>query len=149
MNRDFSDMLSALSEAGAEYLVVGAYALAVHGVPRATGDIDLWIRPSPSNAQRAWDALVRFGAPLAGVRPEDLASPGIVLQIGVAPGRIDLLTSIDGVAFEDAWSDRVELIVEGLRVPVLGRAHLVTNKRAAGRPKDLADLALLEEISPR
>lgn len=111
MNRDFVEMLSALSAAGAEFLIVGAHALAAHGHPRAT----------------------------------DLAAPGIVFQIGIVPCRIDILTGISGVTFDEAWPARVQATVAGLDLPFIGRAHLATNKRAAGRPKDLADLAALDE----
>lgn len=146
MNRDFAEMLSALSDAGAEFLVVGAHALAAHGLPRATGDLDIWVRPSPDNARRVLDALKAFRAPLHDLSEDDLVHPGTVFQIGVVPNRIDILTAISGVAFEDAWSRRVWLVVAGLRLPFLGRADLAANKRAAGRPKDLADLAALDEL---
>jgi hypothetical protein len=115
LNPDFRDMLSALSEEKVEYLVVGAHALAVHGYPRATGDIDIWIRSSTANATRVYRALARFGAPLAGISEEDFEAPGSILQIGVAPRRIDLLTSISGVDFDDAWGARIVAKVEGPR----------------------------------
>lgn len=145
MNRDFLDMLSALSEEEAEYLIVGAYALAVHGLPRATGDLDIWVHRSPENAGRVWRALSGFGAPLDSLTQADLSSEGLVFQIGVAPQRIDLLTSIDGVEFETAWPDRLETEVSGLTVPVISRQQLAANKRASGRPQDLADLTWLEQ----
>lgn len=144
MNEDFLDMLSALSEAGAEYLVVGAYAMAAHGRPRATGDLDLWIRPTPENAERVWRALTVFGAPLHDLSPEELSQPDLVLQIGVAPRRIDLLTSVTGVEFDEAWERRIAADVPTMRVPVIGREDLIRNKRALDRPRDRADLALLE-----
>jgi hypothetical protein len=143
LNPDFRDILSAFSDAGVEYLLVGAYAMASHGYVRATGDIDLWVRPGPDNAQRVFEALRRFGAPLRGVSESDFAQPNIVLQLGVPPRRIDVLTAIDGVAFEEAWSDRVELTVGGLRIPVLSREHLIQNKEATGRAKDQADAEAL------
>lgn len=144
MNPDFDEMLSALSDAGAEFLIVGAHALAAHGHPRATGDLDIWIRPTPENAHRVWRALGAFGAPLADLTQDELARPGLVFQIGVVPRRIDILTEISGVAFENAWGRRLETLVEGRRLPILGRQDLLANKRAAGRTKDLADIALLE-----
>lgn len=144
MNRDFAEMLSALSDAGAEFLVVGAHALAAHGLPRATGDLDIWVRPTLDNARRVLEALRTFGAPLHDLGEDDLARSGTVFQIGVVPNRIDILTEISGVAFEDAWPRREWFVVDGQRLPFLGRADLATNKRAAGRPKDLADLAALE-----
>jgi hypothetical protein len=143
LNPDFRDMLSALSSADAEFLLVGAYALAAHGLPRATGDMDIWIRRSEENAVRVWRALRRFGAPLTGLTKDDLKTPNLVVQIGVAPRRIDIL-SIDAVQFDDAWSDRQIIEVEELTIGVLGRSHLIQNKRAVGRPQDLADVAWLE-----
>lgn len=144
MNRDFVEMLSALSGAGVDYLVVGAHALAAHGVPRATGDLDIWVRPTPDNAERVWTALQRFGAPLDELELADLSSPGVVFQIGVAPNRIDLLTSITGVRFDEAWPNRIQVTVSGHEVPTIGRDEFVRNKRAVGRPRDLADIAELE-----
>jgi hypothetical protein len=144
VNPDFRDMLCALSDEGAEYLLVGAYALAVHGLPRATGDMDLWVRPTPENARRVLAALRRFGAPLASLGEADLVQAGTVFQIGVAPNRIDLLTSIDGVEFEAAWRNRATTNLAGVQVPVLSRDDFVRNKRAVGRAKDLADVAWLE-----
>ena len=144
MNRDFIEMLSALSAAGVQFLVVGAHALAVHGVPRATGDLGLWVRPTPDNAAGVWRALERFGAPLTELTPEDLAAEEVVFQIGLPPRRIDILTSITGVDFGDAWRDRTTVELEGLVVPVIGREHLIRNKRALGRTRDLADIEDLE-----
>jgi len=148
LNPDFRDILSALSDESADYLLVGAYAVAVHGIPRATGDLDLWVRVSAENAARVLRALARFGAPLNDVREADLTSPGMVVQIGVAPRRIDLLTTLDGLEFDAAWAHRTHVDVEGLRVPVIGRADLVRNKKAVGRPQDLADVARLESEAP-
>ncbi len=143
MERDFVEMLSALNAAGAEYLVVGAHALAAHGVPRATGDLDIWVRATPVNAGRVLDALREFGAPLFDLAPEDLTTPETVFQIGVAPVRIDLLTSISGVAFEEAWPGRIEASIDGVPFGVLGRDALLRNKLVAGRPKDLLDVGSL------
>jgi hypothetical protein len=147
VNRDFLDLLAAFLEAGVRFLVVGAHAMAVHGVPRATGDLDVWIAPDPGNADRAWAALVRFGAPLAamGVTRADFGRLDQVVQVGLPPRRIDILTSISGLGFEDAWPDRVTHETEGLAVPFIGRAALIRNKRASGRAKDLADLEALGE----
>ncbi len=144
LNPDFRDMLSAFSDEGVEYLVVGAYALGAHGFARATKDIDLWVRPSAENAARVMRALVRFGAPLGDATERDFALPGIVFQIGVPPRRIDLLTHVDGVEFEAAWVTRTRASIDGLEVPVLSRAALIASKRAASRPQDLVDIARLE-----
>jgi hypothetical protein len=146
LNADFRDLLVCLGREGAEYVLVGAYALAFHGVPRATGDIDVLVRPTVENAARVWRALVAFGAPLAaaGVQPEDFATPGLVYQIGLPPRRIDVLTEISGVSFDEAWGTRGVAELDGLPVPFLGRATLIANKRATGRLKDLADVERLE-----
>ena len=136
-------MLSALCEAGVEFLVVGAHALAAHGAPRATGDLDIWIRATPENAARVLKALARFGAPLLDLTVEDLSRAGTVFQIGLPPSRIDILSSISGVTFEDAWPGRLDVRIDALVVPVLGREDFITNKTATGRPKDLSDLTLL------
>ena len=147
MNRDFAEMLAGLSEAGADFMVIGAHAVAVHARPRATGDLDIWVRPTPENAQRVWAALAAFGAPLDLLTRDDLTSNDLVFQIGVEPNRIDILTSIGGVAFADAWARRTTVELWGISVPVIGREDLVASKRAAGRPQDLADLAELERSS--
>lgn len=144
MNPDFRDMLFALNDAGAEFLVVGAYALAAHGLPRATGDLDIWVRPNQENAERVWAALSQFGAPVSCLCKADFCQPDVVYQIGVAPRRIDILTSISGVDFGAAWPNRRVVDVEGRAVAFLGRSDLIANKHAAGRPQDLADLAWLE-----
>lgn len=148
MSPDFSDMLSALNAERAEYLVVGGYALGVHGWPRATKDIDIWVRPTAENAERVLRALLRFGAPLHGLVAADLARPGSVFQIGVPPQRIDILTTIDGVKFDDAWPHRTSAEWDTVRVPVIGRAQLIQNKRASGRRQDLADIERLESAPP-
>ena len=145
LNPDYRDMLSAFSECGVEFLVVGAYALAAHGLPRATGDIDLWIAPSDENAKRVHEAIVRFGAPTFGWTSEDFRKPEMVYQIGVEPRRIDIITSIRGVEFSQAWSRRIVLQIDGLEIPFLNSEDLIASKVAAGRPQDLADVARLKK----
>lgn len=146
LHRDFLDLLRLFARHQVEYLVVGAHAMAVHGVPRATGDLDLWLRPTSENAARAFAALAEFGAPLAdhGLRSEDLAGPGLVYQLGLPPRRIDLLTSLTGLQFDQAWEHRLEVKVADLLVPFLGREDLIRNKKATGREKDLLDARILE-----
>ena len=144
MNPHFNEILSELSDAGVEYLVVGAFAVAAHGNPRATGDIDIWVRPTRENAERVLAALRAFGAPLYDLSVDDLTDEQTVFQIGVAPVRIDILAGIDGVAFDDAWPRRVSANLGTSNVPVLSLFDLAANKRAAGRPKDLVDLAWIE-----
>jgi hypothetical protein len=143
VNRDFIDMLSALCAAGVEFLVVGAHALAAHGIPRATGDLDIWVRPTPENASRVLEALSRFGAPLLDLTIEDLSRSDTVFQIGLPPSRIDILSGISGVTFVDAWPRRIDVPIGTLVIPVIGRHDFITNKKASGRPKDLSDLTLL------
>lgn len=144
MNQDFVDLLRALSAAEVRFLVVGAYALAVHGRPRATGDLDVLVEPTPENAARVMQALKAFGAPPQHVASADLSTPGVVLQIGLPPRRIDILTQLTGVSFVDAWADRVRHPVGPLDVDFIGKAAFIRNKRATGRPQDLADIAALE-----
>jgi hypothetical protein len=144
LNPDFRDMLSAFIAEEAEFLVVGAYALSAHGIPRATGDLDFWIRPTPANARRVLRSLETFGAPTDGLGEHELAAPDLVLQIGLEPNRIDILTSIEAVDFDEAWAERLVSRIDELEVPVLSRRHLLRNKRAVGRPQDLADVAALE-----
>lgn len=148
MNPDFKDLLAAFTARGVEYLVVGAHALAAHGHVRATKDLDLWVRPDSANAERVIGALAEFGAPLHDLEVKDLSRPGLVFQIGVPPVRVDVITSIDGVEFEDAWPDRLETVFDGLPVSVLSRHHLIANKKAAGRTQDLADVERLESNEP-
>jgi hypothetical protein len=147
VNEDFLDLLAALVHEEARFLVVGAHAMAVHGVVRATGDLDVWIAPDAANAERVFAALVRFGAPVKalGLESRTLQRADQVVQIGLPPRRIDIMTSITGVGFEDAWASRVEHSLGPLAVPFLGRRELVQNKRATGRAKDLADLEALGE----
>ena len=143
MNEDFLDLLSALCEAGARFLIVGAYAVSFHAEPRATGDLDIWVAPTAENARKVLAALRRFGAPLHDLTEDDLARPDVVFQIGLPPRRIDVLTSITAVGFDDAWAGRVEVTYGPVRCPVIGREALIRNKRALGRPKDLLDVDLL------
>jgi len=148
VTEDWTDVLVALLDAGARFLVVGAHALAVQGIPRATQDLDVWVEPTPENADRVWQALIRFGAPLSELEVDrtDFVRPETVVQIGLPPNRIDLVTGITGVRqFELAWEARAESRVAGRTIPFLGREALVANKRATGRLKDLADLEALGE----
>lgn len=145
LNKNFADILSAFSEVGVEYLLVGAYAMAAHGYPRATGDIDIWVRPSEANAQRVWLALEKFGAPLSKVRVSDFCTPDAVYQMGVPPQRVDILTSISGVDFDQAWPERLVVQIDDLSINVIGIHQLRANKLATGRAKDQLDATLLAE----
>lgn len=148
LNPDFLDLLLQFRRNGVEFVVVGAHALAAHGIPRATGDLDVFVRPDKANAAKVVAALAAFGAPLAQhqVTEVDFARPGNVYQLGLPPRRIDVLTSISGVDFTAAWSGRIELAVAGGPIAFLGRAELVQNKTAAARPKDLLDVQRLLEL---
>ena len=146
MNPDFVELLRAFNAAEVRFLVVGAYAVTFHTRPRATADIDLWVEPTPDNAPRVLQALKHFGAPLHEVTGSDFAQPGITFQIGIAPRRIDVLTELSGVSFDEAWPDRVRHELGGCPVDFIGRQALILNKRTSGRPKDLLDLEVLEEM---
>ena len=145
MNSDNRDLLAVFNALSVEYLVVGAHALAAHGHVRATRDLDVWVRPSPENASRVMAAIRQFGAPLHDLTEADLSQAGLIFQIGVEPLRIDIITAIDGVEFEEAWGERLISEIADQRVAVLSKAHLIRNKRAAGRLQDLADVKRLED----
>lgn len=145
LNPDFRDMLSEFSAAGVEYLIVGGYAVAHHGYVRATGDLDFWVRRTPENAQRVLRALEAFGAPGGLVTSDDLLNPDMVAQIGVEPNRIDILSDIDGVEFDDAYPSRVVARVDDVDIPFVGLQHLLQNKRATGRSEDATDADQLEK----
>jgi hypothetical protein len=146
MNQDFLDLLSAFSDADVRFLVVGAYALAVHGRPRATGDLSVFIEATPENAGRVLAAFRQFGAPMEQISEADFAKPGTVVQIGLPPRPIDILTELSGVSFDEAWADRVSAAMGPQRVDFLGKSSFIRNKRATGRPQDLADIAALESL---
>jgi hypothetical protein len=140
MNPDFVDLLRAFIAASVRFLVVGAYALAHHGRPRATGDLDVWVDATPANAPRVMDALTAFGAPMSEIAPGDFSRSGVVFQIGVPPGRIDILTELTGLTFAEAWPDREAGSFGDLTVDFIGREAFLRNKRATGRAKDLGDV---------
>lgn len=143
-NRDFRDLLKLFNDHGVEYLLVGAYAVIYHAEPRFTKDLDLWINPTPENAGKVWDALREFGAPLRDLTVEDLATPEVVYQIGVAPNRIDLMTSVTGLAFPEAWAGRLSARYADLEINVVGREELIRNKTALRRTQDRLDLENLK-----
>jgi hypothetical protein len=140
MNQDFVELLRAFIDADVRFLVVGAYALAHHGRPRATGDLDIWVQPTSENAPRVLRALAGFGAPLQDVGVDDFTRPGIVFQIGVPPGRIDVLTERTGLSFDDAWPTRARGSFGDVDVDFIGRDAFIKNERATGRAKDLGDI---------
>jgi hypothetical protein len=143
MNQDFLDLLRAFIDRDVRFLIVGAYALGVHGRPRATGDLDVWVDPTPDNATRIMEALESFGAPLQQVEVDDFSRPGIVFQMGMPPFRIDVLTELSGLSFGEAWPSRISAEFGPLTVAVIGRDAFIKNKRATGRARDLADIEAL------
>lgn len=143
LNEDYKDMLQCLLEENVRFLLVGAYAVAVYGHPRATKDMDLFVRAAPDNAANLMKALRRFGAPLADVSEADFSSEGVVFQIGNNPRRIDILTRISGVDFEHAYANKKDVCIEGMEIPVISLEDLIANKRATGRLQDRADLEKL------
>lgn len=149
MNQDFKELLLAFNEHNVEYLIVGAHALAAHGHVRATKDLDLWVRPDETNAQRVLRALSDFGAPSSDLTADDLTRKETIFQIGLPPLRIDIITNIDGVEFADAWPDRLETVFGGVPAFVISRHHLITNKKTAARLQDLADVQQLEAATER
>ena len=146
LNEDYKDMLHTLSGEEVRYLLVDAYAMAAHGYPRATMDIDIWVMPSPENAEAVLRALGRFGAPVHNLNKEDLQKDGTVFQIGVAPRRIDIITSASGLRFEEAYVRSLSVNIEGIEVRIPSIDDLIRNKRASGRTKDLADAEALESL---
>jgi hypothetical protein len=146
LNEDYKDILLAFGAANVEFLLVGAYAMAVHGYPRTTMDIDLWVMPSPENADAVLTALRRFGAPLHGLTKEDLQKDDTVFQIGVAPRRIDVITGASGLRFEEVYPRSLISELDGIPVRVPSLDDLIRNKRASGRNKDRADVEALEAL---
>jgi hypothetical protein len=150
LNDDFLDLLSALLDADVRFMVVGAYAVGVHARPRATKDLDVWVEASVENSRKVVRALKVFGAPLHDLSEDDFAQPGAGFMMGIPPRRIDILTQVSGVAFEEAWPNRfVAAVGPNLRCPFIGLADLIQNKRAAARDQDLVDVTILERISRR
>ena len=148
LNRDFKEIVELLGSNEVEYLVVGGYALAAHGRPRYTGDLDLWVGTEPSNIERLLAALAAFGFGSLHLKASDFAAPDAVIQLGYPPGRIDLLTGIDGVRFAECYPRRERVTIAGVELPIIHVEDFKANKRAAGRPRDLADLASLDDAQP-
>lgn len=146
MHSDFEAVLRALSDGGVRFLIVGGYAVMEYTEPRFTKDLDLWIARDVENARATYDALTAFGAPVDGITPDDLTEPDIVYQIGVTPIRIDVMTSIAAVDFEEAWARRVMREIDGFPVAILSLEDLITNKQAVGRPHDRTDARRLRSL---
>jgi len=146
LNEDYKDMLRSLAAENVRFILVGAYALAAHGYPRATMDIDIWVMSSPENADAVIRALSRFGAPLQNLTKEDLLTAGTIFQIGVAPRRIDIITAASGLQFEPTYRNSIPLNIEGIEVRIPSIDDLILNKKATGRTRDLADAEALESL---
>jgi len=146
LTSDFKEFAALLNSNHVEYLIVGGYALAAYGHPRYTGDLDFWVGTDPANADKLMAVLGQFGFGALGIRKEDFTAPNQVIQLGYPPGRIDLLTSIDGVAFADCYARRTPMVVDDLPLSFISLDDFKTNKRAVGRHQDLADLETLEQL---
>ena len=146
LNEDYRDILQALNKEHVNYILVGAYAIAAHGYPRATMDIDIWVEPESANASAVIKALKRFGAPLASLRETDILESDTIFQIGVAPRRIDIITGVSGLDFEKAFNNAIRVKIDEIEVKILSLQDLIINKKASGRLKDLADVELLESL---
>ena len=145
VNPDFRDLFAALNDAHAEFLIVGGYAMALHGYPRFTKDLDVWIKANVENAHKVWEALDQFGAPFGDLTIQDLSSLGIVFQMGLPPNRIDIITSIDGVEFAEAWEHSISSAYGDQPVTVIGIDELIHNKETTGRPQDVLDAITLRK----
>jgi hypothetical protein len=143
MNSDFNDLLRAFNDNGVRYLIVGGHAVMLYTEPRYTKVLDVWVEASADNAERVYRSPAAFGAPLSGLTPADFASEGFFYQMGVPPARVDILMSVDGVSFDEAWPNRQESPFGGVNAWFIGRQELIRNKRAAGRHIDLHDADLL------
>lgn len=143
LSKDFKEFVALLNAHGVEYLIVGGYAMALHGRPRNTGDLDVWVARTPENAARLMKSLSTFGFGGLGLQQQDFEQPEQVVQLGYPPFRIDLLTDIDGVQFSEAWLRRETIVHEGMPLHFIGIDDLKANKRAAGRPRDIDDLESL------
>lgn len=142
---DFNEFFRLLNDERVEFVVVGAYALALHGVPRYTGDMDILVRPAPDNAERLLRVIRSFGFPAPELTVETIVARTCLIQMGVPPVQLHIMSDIDGVTWDDVWRDREVAVLSGLDIPFIGRRSFISNKRAAGRPKDLADIEALGE----
>ncbi|MBI2082265.1 MAG: hypothetical protein HYT76_01725 [Deltaproteobacteria bacterium] len=149
INKDFEELFHHLNTAGAEYIVVGAYAVIYHTEPRYTKDIDIWINPDPRNAVKVYEALKKFGAPLRDLTPQDLSNPKMVYQVGIEPNRIDILMGIGTLPFKEAWKKRCEDHYGSEKIFVLGLGETIRAKKEAGRPHDERDLEILEQAKKK
>jgi hypothetical protein len=145
LNEDYKEMLQILLEEQVDFMIVGAYALGAHGFPRATGDMDIWVKPNEKNSGKLHKALARFGVPIEQIEVDDFSVEGIIFQIGVIPRRIDIITKIDGVAYGEADEDKITIEIEGFKIPIISLENLIKNKMSTGRKKDEVDVINLRK----
>ncbi len=145
LNEDYKEMLLILLENKVEFLVIGAYALGVYGYPRATGDFDIWVNPTIENSKKIYNSLIKFEAPLSEINENTFCEKDIIFQIGVAPRRIDIITGISGVKFQDAYKDKNEIELDNIKLPFISKDNLIKNKKSTGRDKDKLDVKYLNE----
>lgn len=146
---DFDEFCALLLDRHVEFVIVGAHALAIHGAPRYTGDLDILFRPSLDNAERLIEAIHDFGFPQIPLTASQLLEPGRILEMGTVPVQIHVMSAIDGVAWDDVWNGHIDARFGSRVVGFIGRTEYLKNKRAAGRPKDLADIAALSDGGSR
>lgn len=144
LNEDYKEMLQNLLNNEVKFLVVGAYAMGIHGYPRATGDFDIWVESTVDNSERIYKSLSQFGASLKEINPATFTKKRIIFQIGIAPRRIDIITHIDGVEFKEAYKNRKEIEIENIKIPFLSKENLIKNKESTGREKDKLDVGYLK-----
>jgi hypothetical protein len=142
--QDFREFVELLNKHNAEYLIVGGYAVAIHGYPRYTGDLDIWLNPTKENVAKVLNALSEFGFSSLDIKETDLLKIGNIIQLGYPPVRIDLLTAIDGVDFDDCFNNKVDLEIDDINIKFLGKNDLIKNKQQSGRFRDLDDLRNLQ-----
>ena len=145
LNEDYKEILQILLSNKAKFLVVGAYAMGAYGYPRATGDFDIWVEATAENSKKIYKSLSDFGTPLSSITEKTFAGKELIFQIGVTPRRIDIITHIDGVTFEEAYKSKIFIKIENLRVPFLSKENLIKNKESTGREKDRLDANYLKK----
>jgi hypothetical protein len=145
LNKDYKDILQLLLKHKVKFLVVGAYALGVHGYPRATGDLDIWVEASLKNSEKVFTALAEFGAAISDITKDTFCEKGIIFQIGVIPRRVDIITKIEGVDFKSAYQNKKKIKAEGIKIPFLSKHDLIKNKESTGREKDKLDAKYLKK----
>lgn len=145
LNEDYKEILQLLLANKVRFLVVGAYAMGAHGYPRATGDIDIWVEASPGNSKKVYQSLLEFGSSLSQITKETFCEKGIIFQIGVAPRRIDIITKIEGVGFQKAYTKKQEIQIEDIKIPFISKENLIKNKESTGRKKDKLDVRYLRQ----